>query len=39
MLKINSTLSDKDLIDKYADIFHLYNKKMQEKMDFLVCDC
>jgi hypothetical protein len=38
MLKINSTLFEKDLIDKYSDIFHLYNKKMQEKMDLLVCD-
>ena len=33
MLKLNSNLFEKDIIEKYSDVFEAYNQKMNVKMD------
>ena len=33
MLKFNSNLFEKDIIEKYSDVFEAYNQKMNVKMD------
>ena len=38
MLKFNSNLYERDLIDKYSDVFDSYNNKMHGKMDLVVCN-
>jgi hypothetical protein len=37
MLKLNSNLFEKDIIEKYSDVFEVNNQKMNEKMDLKAC--